>query len=104
MSQNGTMISCHDCGLLQRIRHMPEDGVVKCCRCAAVLRKRQRIKPAKSIEHTLALVVAAIVLFTIANVFPIIRLQAQGHELATTLFSGVSYLFTHDMKSYKVWP
>jgi len=77
---------------------MPEDGAVKCCRCAAVLRKRQRIKPAKSIEHTLALVITAIALFTIANVFPIIRLQAQGHEMATTLFSGVTYLLTHDMK------
>jgi len=77
---------------------MPEDGAVKCCRCAAVLRKRQRIKPAKSIGHTLALVVTAIILFTIANIFPIIRMQAQGHEMATTLFSGVSYLFTHDMK------
>ena len=77
---------------------MPEDGAVKCCRCAAVLRKRQRIKSDKSVEHTLALVITAIVLFTIANIFPIIRMQAEGHELATTLFSSVTYLLTHDMK------
>jgi len=98
MSEIGIIISCHDCGLLQRIRHMPEDGAVKCCRCAAVLRKRQRIKSDKSVEHTLALVITAIVLFTIANIFPIIRMQAEGHELATTLFSSVTYLLTHDMK------
>ena len=77
---------------------MPEDGAAKCCRCAAVLRKHQRIKPAKSIEHTLALVISAIVLFIIANVFPIIGLQAEGHEMAATLISCVEYLFTHDMK------
>ena len=98
MSEHLTLISCHDCGLLQRIKHLPEDGAVKCCQCDAILRKRQRIKPAKSIEHTLALVISAIVLFTIANVFPIISMQAEGHEMATTLFSGVEYLFTNDMK------
>ena len=77
---------------------MPEDGAVKCCRCDAVLRKRQRIKPAKSIEHTLALVITAIVLFIIANVFPIVTVEAEGHEMAATLFDGVTYLFSHDMK------
>ena len=98
MNLIGTISSCHDCGLLQRIIHMPEEGVVKCCRCAAVLRKRQRIKPAKSIEHTLALVIADVVLFFIANYFPIVNLQAEGHEMATTLIGVVRYLLTHDMK------
>lgn len=98
MSDHLTLITCHDCGLLQQIKHLPEDGTVKCCRCDAMLRKRERVKPAKSIEHTLALVIAAIVLFIIANVFPIIKLQVEGHEMASTLFSGVEYLFTHDMK------
>ena len=98
MSPIGSIISCHDCGLLQRVSHMPEDGAAQCSRCAAVLRKRQRIKPAKSIEHTLALVITALVLFTIANVFPIIEVEAEGQKMAATLFAGVTYLFSHDMK------
>ena len=98
MSEHFTLTVCHDCDLLQQIKHLPEDGTVKCCRCNAVLRKRQRIKPAKSLEHTLALVVTAVILFIISNVFPILNLQAQGHELAATLFSGVRHLYTHDMK------
>lgn len=96
MTQAGSIIACHDCGLLQRISHIPEDGAARCCRCAAILRKRQRVKPAKSIEHTLALVITAMVLFIIANAFPIIRIQAEGHEMAATLFSCVVYLLTHD--------
>jgi len=76
---------------------MPEDATVKCCRCDATLRNRQRIKPAKSIEHTLALVITALVLFIIANVYPILQIQVAGHELGTTLFACVSYLFTHEM-------
>lgn len=98
MSDHLTLINCHDCGLLQRVKHLPQDGAVKCCRCDATLRKRQRIEPGKSVEHTLALVIAAIVLFIIANVFPIISLQVEGHEMSSTLYSGVSYLYTHDMK------
>ncbi len=97
MSRNIPIVSCHDCGLLQQISHMPEDGAARCCQCDATLRQRQRIKPAKSIEHTLALVITAIVLFTIANVLPIVQVQAEGHEMAATLFACVDYLFANDM-------
>ena len=98
MAQYIPVTTCHDCGLLQKISHMPEDGTVKCCRCDATLRKRQRIKPAKSIEHTLALVITALVLLVISNVYPIVQVQVEGHEMATTLFGCVKYLFTHKME------
>ncbi|OQK17754.1 hypothetical protein AU255_07790 [Methyloprofundus sedimenti] len=98
MTQFVPVTTCHDCGLLQKISHMPEDGTVTCCRCDATLRKRQRIKPAKSIEHTLALVITALILLVISNVFPILQIQAEGHEMAATLFGCVKYLFTHKMQ------
>ena len=40
MTINAHIITCHDCGFLQQISHMPEDGAAKCCRCDATLRKR----------------------------------------------------------------
>ncbi len=95
MSKKPSIISCHDCGLLQKISHMPEDGAVTCCRCGATLRKRERIKPEKNIEHTLALVITALVLFAIANYFPLIELRASGHEMETTLYGVVHYLLLH---------
>jgi len=98
MTQYIPVTTCHDCGLLQQISHMPEDGAVKCCRCDATLRKRQRIEPAKSIEHTLALVITALVLLIISNVYPIIQVDAEGHEMAATLFGCVTYLFTNEME------
>ncbi len=96
MSQNPSIISCHDCGLLQKISHMPEDGAATCCRCGATLRKRQRVVPEKSIEHTLALVITALVLFAIANFYPIVELQIAGHQVQTTLFGIIHYLFMHE--------
>jgi paraquat-inducible protein A len=77
---------------------MPEDGAVKCCRCDATLRKRQRVEPAKSIEHTLALVITALVLLIISNVYPIVQVEAEGHEMAATLFGCVKYLFSNEME------
>lgn len=97
MSQNNSIIICHDCGFLQKISHIPEDGEAVCYRCEATLRKRQRVVPEKNIEHTLALVIAALVIFGIANFFPIIEFQSAGHQLETTLFGVVHYLFTHEM-------
>ncbi len=98
MSEPLSITSCHDCGLLQKTQHMPEDGAVKCCRCIALLRQRQRIAPEQSIEHSLALVITAIVLLILANVFPILHLQVGGHEMSATLFAGVQHFLDHDMK------
>ncbi|SMG63687.1 paraquat-inducible protein A [methanotrophic bacterial endosymbiont of Bathymodiolus sp.] len=98
MTQYIPVTTCHDCGLLQQISHMPEDGAVKCCRCDATLRKRQRVDPAKSIEHTLALVITALVLLIISNVYPIVQVEAEGHEMAATLFGCVKYLFSNEME------
>jgi paraquat-inducible protein A len=98
MMQYIPVTTCHDCGLLQQISHMPEDGAVKCCRCDATLRKRQRVEPAKSIEHTLALVITALVLLIISNVYPIVQVEAEGHEMAATLFGCVKYLFSNEME------
>ncbi len=97
IKEAASIITCHDCDLTQTMRYSPEKGSVRCSRCAAILRKRQRIKPEKNIEHTLALVVTALLLFVIANAFPIIQLKAEGHELAATLMTCVHFLFTHDM-------
>ena len=65
------LIACHECDLLQREVPLPTGGVV---RCGAEL---YRSHP-DSFERTLALTAAAIVLFAIANAFPIVGLKLQG--------------------------
>ncbi len=96
MSKTASIISCHDCGLLQKISHLPDDGAAKCCRCDATLRKLQRISPEKNIEHVLALVVTALILLVIANSFPIIELHVAGHNVHTSLFGVIYYLFQNN--------
>jgi len=89
------VIACHECDLLQREVALPRGGVARCVRCGAEL---YRSHP-DSFERTLALTAGAIVLFAIANSFPIIGLKLQGQVIQTTLFHTVQTLWNEDMKS-----
>lgn len=89
------LIACHECDLLQREVHLPLGGIVRCGRCGAEL---YRSHP-DSFERTLALTAGAILLFVIANSFPIVGLKLQGQVIQTTLFHTVQTLWNEDMKS-----
>jgi len=82
-------LACHECDLLQQIPALPEHGTAKCGRCGAVL---VRHKP-NSIERTLVFSVTALILFVVANAFPILELEINGEIAKTTLLSAVGRLY-----------
>lgn len=88
------MIACHECDMLQREVPLPAGGVAHCPRCGA---EQYRSHP-DSFERTLAFTLSAIVLFAIANSFPIIGLKLEGQVIQTTLFHTVRILYDEDMK------
>jgi len=89
------LIACHECDLLQREVPLPRSGVARCGRCGATLYRSQP----ESLELTLALTVGAIVLFVVANTFPIVGLKIQGQLIQTTLYNTARTLYDEDMKS-----
>jgi paraquat-inducible protein A len=92
---NQPLIACHECDLLQHEAALPEGGVAHCVRCGAEL---YRSHP-DSMERTLALTAAAILLFAIANAFPIVGIKLQGKLIQTTLMHTVQMLYDDDMRS-----
>jgi paraquat-inducible protein A len=52
-----------------------------------------------SLDRTLALVLAATVLFIIANVYPIMGIEIQGARNATNLYGAVHALWDQEMRS-----
>jgi paraquat-inducible protein A len=78
------LVACPDCDLLQRIPVLPPGGSARCCRCGRVLATSK----ADSLERTLALAVAAAIVFIIANVTPMMGMQAVGHQASTTIVGG----------------
>ena len=88
-----SIIACHECDLLHQRRPLPPDGTARCVRCGAVLYKHKR----NSLDRVLALTVAGLILFIIANVYPFLtfRLEAQLQE--TNLITGVRELYQQGM-------
>jgi paraquat-inducible protein A len=95
MSHYFSLIACHECDLLYKIDRSPNEGVAKCRRCGAILAKHERHK----LEHTIALTITGLVLFAVANAFPILSLKFEEQLTETTLFDGVKSLYDQGM-----WP
>jgi len=87
------LTQCHECGLLQRNPPLPIGGAARCVRCGYTLHKNQP----DSLDRTLALTLAGIVLFVVANSFPFLSFQMQGQTTETTLFTGVKDLYQQGM-------
>lgn len=93
-----SLIACRECDLLQREIMLPAGGQACCSRCGAVLYRNKR----DSLDRTLAFTVGAAVLFILANVFPVVGLEAQGNRTSTTLFGTVRTLHDQGMTSVAV--
>jgi paraquat-inducible protein A len=84
-----SLIACHECDLLQQSRALPMGATARCPRCGAVLCRRKR----NSLDRVLALTIAGLILFIVANTYPFLtfRLEAQIQE--TTLITGIIELY-----------
>lgn len=88
------VLLCHDCDQPHALPD-PADGQgisgqqAICSRCGAVLRKYR----SGGIEWALALNGAAAILFTMANLFPLLTFQLEGRAQSATLGSGAAALW-----------
>jgi paraquat-inducible protein A len=87
------LIACHECDLLQRLPEHEGSYVARCPRCNALLHRGVH----NSIDRTLALTLAGVILFVVANAFPFLAFKLKGQETQATLISGVLDLYTEGM-------
>ncbi|VAW82695.1 Paraquat-inducible protein A [hydrothermal vent metagenome] len=81
--------SCHTCGLLS---HLPASGHTRCPRCRTPVHMRK----SNSLNNTWALLIAAIIAYLPANLYPVMTMVSFGESQSDTIMSGVIYLFTHE--------
>ena len=89
-----TLTACHECDLLQQEPILPPGGVACCPRCRAVLFRHIP----DAVDRALAFTLGAAFLFIIANLFPIVGLEAAGIANATSLYGAVETIWKNDME------
>jgi paraquat-inducible protein A len=88
------LVACHDCGEVYRVPELPDGGTAACPRCGGTLFRRRTA----SVERALALNLAALLLFGVANLYPLMTMTIAGREQATTLLEGSMALWRTRME------
>lgn len=81
---DSSSIACPDCDLLQHLPPLPRGAKARCERCGFVLASR----PPGPRDLPLALAVAGVICFIIANFSPLMDLSAVGRTTSTTIAGG----------------
>jgi paraquat-inducible protein A len=87
-------VLCEDCQLLSHLPERLAHGAL-CPRCGARLHSRKE----QSLQRTWAFLIAAMICYVPANLFPIMTVRSLGTAESDTIMGGIVYLLTHGM-----WP
>src|SRR5580698_551859 len=83
------MIACKICGQVHALEPLSPGTAAQCRRCGARIAKQT----AGSLHVTMALSLAAMILYIPANIFPILRLNMYGATSENTVWDGCVRLF-----------
>jgi len=76
-SAGTAIVARHDCGLVHRMRRLPDGGSAQCPRCGATLYQHR----ADSIERALMLTLTALILFVVAMSRHFVTPRNPRHEI-----------------------
>lgn len=83
------LIACKYCDKLHRKVGLPHRAVARCSRCNAILYQQTDGR----VDRLLAVTLTALIVFLIANFFPIVELETQGITTETTLVGAIGQLW-----------
>jgi len=85
-------VACHDCALVQTLPPLGLHAIARCCRCEAILDRRE---PPDATP--LALALAGLFCALMANAFPIIEVSLAGRHRSNLLVTGPRALVSDQM-------
>jgi len=88
------IVACPDCDLLQRMPSLPPGGTACCARCGLALGSNNP----GSLDRSMALSVAALFAFLLANLEPLMRVSIGGRTSSTTILGGVQAMWLQGEK------
>lgn len=90
----GQLMACRECDALQRESLQEHHSASACWRCGAFLEHKQEGRP----DRALMLALSGLVLFLVANAFPLIVLDMHGASTGTTLVKAAGALWSEGME------
>ena len=82
------LVACHECDLLHEKLDLEVGVVARCVRCNASLYTNKH----NSIDRALAVGLAALIMFVVANCFPFLTISVAGNSQSMSIISAVSAL------------
>lgn len=86
-------IACEGCDAVYRRRPLEDGEVARCPRCGTELDRH----PGRHVAYMLPLTIACLILFSIANLFPIVAIELRGLRSETTLMGALISLAREGM-------
>jgi paraquat-inducible protein A len=93
MTSHAVLVACHECDTLQRVEGLPSGSVARCRCCEA----RLFANPKGGLDTPLALTLSCLILFLVANAYPLLTLNIKGLTHETTLSGAALALYRADM-------
>lgn len=84
MQERPDLIVCEDCDAIHRRPVLGRAEIARCLRCGGELER----DTGNHLQRLLPLTVAALILFVVANSFPIVQIELQGLASQTTLIGA----------------
>lgn len=79
------LAACHCCGLVHRVPPLPARSQARCTRCASVIRDAPH---PRSSARAGALALAAIILYPVALLTPVMTIERLGHTSEASIWHG----------------
>ncbi len=89
------LIACTECDVVHRRLVLPPRSTAECSRCGAELYRDGSVR----LDRIVAFSVAALILFVLSNIFPVVSLEFGGSRISVTLLGAVTSLAKQGM-----WP
>lgn len=98
MHEISELIACEQCDAVFKKLSLANGEIARCTRCGGELDRNAQQRR----NHLLPLTIASLIIFVIANVFPIVEMELQGLHSQTTLIGAVLSLATEDISMVAV--
>jgi paraquat-inducible protein A len=90
MHELSHLIACEQCDAVFEKLSLANGEIARCTRCGAEMDRNAQGRR----NHLLPLTIASLIIFVIANIFPIVEMELQGLHSQTTLVGAVLSLAT----------